>query len=93
MYGAPATTVLVEALLRRGLDTDLQEAQGAIDRLAAVPTEPGFVLHEIQLLRLRALLARVHRDAASYEDFRDRYRVMAKKLGFEGHIAVSEAMA
>jgi adenylate cyclase len=92
MYGAQATAVLVEALLRRGLDTDLQEAQGAIDRLAAVPTEPGFVLHEIQLLRLRALLARVHRDAASYEDFRDRYRAMAKKLGFEGHIAMAEAM-
>ena len=90
---APATAVLVEALLRRRADTDLQEAQAAIDRLAAVSTEPGFVLHEIQLLRLRALLARAHGDDASYQDFRDRYRAMAKKLGFEGHIAMAEAMA
>jgi adenylate cyclase len=90
---APATAVLVEALLRRRADTDLQEAQAAIDRLAAVSTEPGFVLHEIQLLRLRALLARAHGDDASYQDFRDRYRAMAKKLGFEAHIAMAEAMA
>ena len=90
---APATAVLVEALLRRRADTDLQEAQAAINQLAAVSTEPGFVLHEIQLLRLRALLARAHGDDASYQDFRDRYRAMAKKLGFEGHIAMAEAMA
>ncbi|MGH3531357.1 MAG: adenylate/guanylate cyclase domain-containing protein, partial [Mycobacterium sp.] len=48
-----ATAVLVETLLRRGGQTDLQEAQAAIDRLAALPTEPGFVLHDIWLLRLR----------------------------------------
>ena len=53
-----ATTVLVEALLERGAGGDLDEAQAAIDRLAAVPTEPGFVLHELPLLRLRALVAR-----------------------------------
>ena len=39
--GTWCTVILVEALLRRGNDTDLQEAQAAIDRLAAVPTEPG----------------------------------------------------
>jgi adenylate cyclase len=89
---APATAVLVEALLRRRADTDLQEAQAAIDRLAAVSTEPGFVLHEIQLLRLRALLARAHGDDGSYHKFRDRYREMAKRLGFERHIAMAEAM-
>jgi hypothetical protein len=27
-----------------------------------------------------------------YADFRDRYRDMAKTLGFEGHIAWAEAM-
>ena len=42
----PATTVLVESLLARGADGDLQAAQAAIDRLAAVPTDPGFVLHD-----------------------------------------------
>jgi adenylate cyclase len=59
---------------------------GGIERLAAVPTDPGFVLHELQLLRLRALLARAHGDETSYCDFRDRYRDMAKSLGFEGHM-------
>jgi hypothetical protein len=35
-----------------------EDAQAAIDRLAAVSTHPGFVLHETALLLLRALLAR-----------------------------------
>jgi hypothetical protein len=47
---------------------------------------------DIWLLRLRALLARAHDDAAAYADFRDRYRDMATSLGFEGHIAWAEAM-
>jgi adenylate cyclase len=92
VFGGPSTAVLVEALLRRGADTDLEEAQAAIDRLATVPTEPGFVLHDIFLLRLRALLARTRGDEATYRDFRDRYRDMAKTLGFEGHIAWAKAM-
>jgi adenylate cyclase len=82
----------VEALLQRGGDADLEDARAAIDCLAAVPTDPGFVLHEITLLRLRALLVRAHGDAAGYRDYRDRYRAMAKSLGFEGHIAMAEAM-
>ena len=44
-----ATTVLVESLLLRGADGDIAEAQAAIDRLAAVPTDPGYVLHELPL--------------------------------------------
>jgi hypothetical protein len=31
-------------------------------------------------------------DAAAYADLRDRYRDMAKTLGFEGHIEWAEAM-
>jgi hypothetical protein len=50
------------------------------------------VLHEIALLRLRALPARAHGDEASSRDDRDRYRDMARTLGFEGHIAWAEAM-
>jgi adenylate cyclase len=49
-------------------------------------------MHDIHLLRLRALLARAHGDDGSYEDFRDQYRAMAKRLGFEGHIAMAKAM-
>jgi adenylate cyclase len=92
LWSALATTVLVEALLQRGGDADVKEAQAAIDRLAAVPTDPGFVLDEITLLRLRALLARARGDEASYRDYRDSYRDMAKTLGYEGHIAWAEAM-
>ncbi len=87
-----ATAALAEALLRRRSKEDRGEARAAIDRLAAVPTDPGFLLNEIWLLRLRALLARAHGDETSYRDHRDRYRDMAKSLGFEGHIAWAEAM-
>ena len=87
-----ATTVLVESLLRRGTDADIVEAHAAIDRLAAVPTDPGFVMYEVPLLRMRALLARAHGDEAAYRDFRDRYRAMATALGFDGHMKWAEAM-
>ena len=92
VWSVLAINVLVESLLRRGGDADLQEARAAIERLAAVPTDPGFVLHELALLRLRALLARAHGDQASYQNYRDRYRDIAKTLGFEGHMAMAEAM-
>ncbi len=92
IWSALATTVLVEALLRRAADGDLQDAHAAIDRLAAVPTDPGFVLHEIPLLRLRALLARARGDEAGYREFGDRYRALATACGFEGHIAMAAAM-
>jgi hypothetical protein len=88
----PAVTVLVESLLQRGAEGDLSEAEAAIERLAAVPTDPGYVLNELPLLRLRALLARAHGDESGYRDFADRYRAMANSLGFEGHTAIAEAM-
>jgi len=92
VWGVPATGVLVETLLDRGTDGDVAEAEAAIERLAAAPADEGLVIREIWLLRLRALLARAQGDAAAYTDFRDRYRDMAKTLGFEGHIAWAEAM-
>jgi adenylate cyclase len=92
IWNALATTALVEALLQRAGDADLQEAQAAIDRLAAVATDAGFVLHDITLLRLRALLARTQGGQPRYREYRDRYRDMARTLGFEGHIAWAEAM-
>jgi adenylate cyclase len=87
-----AVRVFVESLLQRGTGADLKEAQAAIERLAAEPTDPGYVLFEVPLLRMRALLARAHGDTATYAQFRDRYRDVAKTLGFEGHIALAEAM-
>jgi class 3 adenylate cyclase len=91
---APAATgVLVETLLERGADGDVAEAEAAIERLAAAPAEKGLVIRDIWLLRLRALLARTRGDEATYSDLRDRYRDMARTLGFEGHISWAEAMA
>ena len=92
MWGIPATGVLVETLLDRSADADVAEVEAAIERLAAAPAEEGLVMRDIWLLRLRALLAQAHGDAATYAHFRDRYRDMAKTLGFEGHIAWAEAM-
>jgi hypothetical protein len=91
-WGVAATGVLVETLLDRGTDDDVAEAEAAIERLAAAHADEGLVIREIWLLRLLALLARTHGDAATYADLRDRYRDMAKTLGFEGHIAWAEAM-
>jgi len=92
LFRGSAITVLVEALLARGGKGDFPEAQDTIGQLEAARTEPGFVLHELPMLRLPALPARVQGDDAAYKDFRDRYRAMAKSLGFVGHIAWAEAM-
>jgi hypothetical protein len=91
-WGIPATGVLVETLFDRGAGGDVAEAEAAVERLAAAPADDGLVMRDILLLRLRALLARAHGDAAAYAHLRDRYRDMAKTLGFEGHIAWAEAM-
>jgi hypothetical protein len=106
-YAISVTGVLVETLLDRGAESDVVEAEAAIERLAeaaierlaeaaierlAAPTDDGLAVREIWLLRLRALLARAHGDVAAYAHLRDRYRDMARTLGFEAHIAWAEAM-
>jgi adenylate cyclase len=58
-----------------------------------VPTEPGFVVHELPLLRLRALLARAHGDESGYREFLERFRAKAQEADFEGYLAQAEAMA
>ena len=86
-----ATDVLVETLLDRGADGDVVEAEAAIDRLARPPAD-GFMLCDVVLLRLRALLAPARGEETAYRDYRDRYRAMARALGYEGHIKWAEAM-
>jgi hypothetical protein len=86
-----ATEVLVQLLVRRGSDGDQREAQAAIERLAAVPTDPGFVLHELPLLRSRALLARAHGDENSYRNLMQRHRAKAAAAGFEALMATADA--
>jgi hypothetical protein len=92
MWGVPATGVLVETLLDRGAKGDVGEAEAAIERLAAAPTDDAITLQDILLLRLRALLARARGDDATYADLRDRYREMSRTRGFEGHIDLADAM-
>ncbi len=82
----------METLLDRAAENEVAEAEAAIERLAAAPTDDGSVVRDILLLRLRALLARARGDDATYVDLRDRYRDMAKTLGFEGHIDMADAM-
>jgi class 3 adenylate cyclase len=90
-YGVFGTGVLVETLANRGAESDLAEAQEAIDWLANLPDE-GSAIIEITLLRLRALLARARGDDVAHRDLVKRYRAMAESLGFEGHIAWANAM-
>jgi class 3 adenylate cyclase len=92
VWGIPATGVLVETLLDCGTESDVTEAEAAIERLATAPAEEGVVMRDVWLLRLRALLTRAHGDGAAYRDLRDRYRDMAKSFDFEGHIEWAEAM-
>jgi len=92
LYVGAATTVLVESLLRRGRAADLDEAQTAINSLAAVSIDPGLVLYELPLLRMRALLARAREDDGSYRSCAHRYLATAQTLEFEGHLATAHAM-
>ncbi|HEY6818966.1 MAG TPA: adenylate/guanylate cyclase domain-containing protein [Mycobacterium sp.] len=91
-WGIAATGVLVETLLDAGSASDVAEAEAAIERLAAAPADGGLVIRDIWLLRLRALLARAHRDAGAYLHSRNRYGDMATTFDFDGHVAWAEAM-
>jgi hypothetical protein len=91
-WGVPATGVLVETLLDRGAESDMVDAEAAIDRLAAAPSDQRLAMRDIWLLRMRALLARARGEEAAYLDLANRYRAMARTQGFEGHIAWGEAM-
>ena len=58
----------------------------------AIPVETMFVLHEVQLLRMRALVARAHGDEAGYRSYVDRYRTRAGECGYAGHLAIAQEM-
>jgi class 3 adenylate cyclase len=90
--GLCGAAILVETLLDRRSEGDVAEAQAAIDRLANLPAAEGLAVRDVWILRLRALLARARGDDDSYRDFANRYRTMAESLGFDGHIAMAEAM-
>jgi len=91
-YGVCGAAILVETLLERGTEADVAEAQIAIDRLANVPPDLQWAVLDVWLLRLRALMARARGNEEDYRELTNRYRVMAESLGFEGHIAMADAM-
>jgi class 3 adenylate cyclase len=88
-WSIPPTGMFVETLLSRGGEADLQDAQTAIERLAAAPMD--VMDREIWLLRLRALLAGARGDEAAQRDFLQQHRAMATKLGRLGHMAMSDS--
>ena len=87
-----ATVALVETLVSRGGDGDLAEAQTALNRLANVSVDFSWAARDIEVLRLRALLSKARGDQASYQELTQRYRDMARTLGFEGHMEWAGAM-
>jgi hypothetical protein len=78
-----AASVLVESLLARRADGDLQEAQATIDRFAAATGDPGCVHDELTVLRLSGLLAEARGDAGGYQQYKERFRAKAAAAGFE----------
>ena len=88
-WAIPPTSMFAETLLTRGGEADLQEAQTAIERLAAAPMD--VMDREIWVLRLRALLAGARGDEAAQRDFLQQHRAMATKLGRLGHMAMSDS--
>ena len=88
-----ATSFLVEALLARGTESDLAEAEAAIGRLAGTLPRLPWVVKDIFVVRLGALLARARGDETTYRELRDRYRAMANEHGYVGHMKWAAEMA
>jgi adenylate cyclase len=92
LWPGAATCTLVAARLARGADGDLSGADVAVERLAQIPVEPGYVLHELPLLRCRALLAKAQHDESAYRQLAVHYRTRAAEVGFLGHLTLADAM-
>jgi adenylate cyclase len=82
----------VESLLRRGGDAAVREAEETLAQFTAFATGSGFEVFDVLVLQLRASIARAHGDDVGYRDTVARYRALAESFGFEGHIAIAEAM-
>jgi adenylate cyclase len=71
----------------------LRDGDGGAGDVWVVQADPGFVLHELSLLRLRALLARAQHDETGYLKYAKDYGALANSLGFEAHMAQARAMS
>jgi adenylate cyclase len=87
-----AVDVLVQGLLHRGADADLQEAEAAVEKLATIADMSGYRLYDLFLRRLRALLACARGDQARFREFAHSYREMAEALDIKRHIAIASEM-
>ena len=88
-----AVAALVETLLGRAQSGDIEEANDVLEDFAATIAAGGsWASRDLTMVRLKALLAQARGDDAAYRDYRDRYRVMANELGFEGHMQWAAAM-
>lgn len=83
--------ILVEALAERGADSDLAEAQDALDELNSFRSEHDSAILDITILRLRTMLAKARAEDSRYRELLRDYRAQAESLGFEGHIAWASA--
>jgi hypothetical protein len=87
-----STMTLVDCLLDRRGPSDSTAARSALEALESMPAEPGFVLYELAVLRIRAQLARMEGDDEFVACLR-RYASRAGALEFDGHIAAAEVLA
>ncbi|MCV7062091.1 ATP-binding protein [Mycolicibacterium vaccae] len=78
-----ATTVLAESLLRRGTSLDRDAALAAVERLAAIPTDDGFVFNRLATLRLRAAVAEYDGDTAAFSALRRQHAAACTAAGFD----------
>jgi adenylate cyclase len=92
LWAGGTTAALVEALLRRGAAGDEDKARDAIQRLVDATQGCSLTFHDVALLRMRALMARAEGDLPAYREAAQRYGERAGELGFDGHIAIAEAM-
>jgi adenylate cyclase len=86
------SSAFAEALIARGTERDLAEADAVTERLSASLPGARWVTRDLHVLRLRALLAAARSDDGAYQKFRDRYRATANDLGYEGHMAWAAAL-
>ena len=83
---------LVEKLLARGAEGDVDAAEAAAERLAASLPHASGTYSALVALRMHALVARARGDEPTYRELVERYRAIATSFGLEGSMAWAEAM-
>jgi adenylate cyclase len=87
-----ARTVLAETLLECATADDFREVEGLLEEIRAAHSE-DFLVEDIFLLRLQAVIAPARGDDDAYVRVVRDYRDLAESLGFQGHIAWAKEMS